>query len=107
MIEMFRGCSSLTTIYCNDTWSCTKSDDMFRNCNLLKGAIAYDEMKWDATYANPDTGYFTRTGGTSVSTQHAVDGEQNSETCYNLTGQRLTAPQKGINIIDGKKVVIK
>ena len=26
---------------------------------------------------------------------------------YNLNGQRLTAPQKGINIIDGKKVLVK
>ena len=28
-----------------------------------------------------------------------------SDTIYNLSGQRLTAPQKGINIINGKKVV--
>lgn len=26
---------------------------------------------------------------------------------YNLAGQRLSKPQKGINIIDGKKVVVK
>ena len=26
---------------------------------------------------------------------------------YNLRGQRLEAPQKGINIIGGKKVVVK
>jgi hypothetical protein len=26
---------------------------------------------------------------------------------YNLSGQRLSAPQKGINIINGRKVVIK
>ena len=26
---------------------------------------------------------------------------------YNLAGQRLEVPQKGINIINGKKVVIK
>ena len=26
---------------------------------------------------------------------------------YNLRGQRLTAPQKGINIIGGRKVVVK
>ena len=32
---------------------------------------------------------------------------QGSDTYYNLNGQRLTAPQKGINIINGKKVVIK
>ena len=26
---------------------------------------------------------------------------------YNLNGQRVAAPQKGLNIINGKKVVIK
>ncbi len=26
---------------------------------------------------------------------------------YNLRGQRLTAPQKGINIVGAKKVVVK
>ena len=30
-----------------------------------------------------------------------------SDTYYNLNGQRLSAPQKGINIVNGKKVVIK
>ena len=29
------------------------------------------------------------------------------QTIYNLAGQRLTAPQKGINIINGKKVYVK
>lgn len=26
---------------------------------------------------------------------------------YNLSGQRLSAPQKGLNIINGKKVLVK
>ena len=30
-----------------------------------------------------------------------------AQAIYNLAGQRLEAPQKGINIINGKKVVIK
>ena len=29
------------------------------------------------------------------------------QTIYNLAGQRLTAPQTGINIINGKKVFVK
>lgn len=32
---------------------------------------------------------------------------QSSDTYYNLNGQRLSAPKKGINIVNGKKVVIK
>ena len=30
-----------------------------------------------------------------------------TETIYNLRGQRLSAPQKGINIVGGRKVVVK
>ena len=33
--------------------------------------------------------------------------DQGSDTYYNLNGQRLSAPKKGINIVNGKKVVIK
>ena len=38
-----------------------------------------------------------------------VDGNRGSgvESIFNLSGQRLSAPQKGINIINGRKVVIK
>ena len=60
MSSMFYGCSKLTTLYCNDTWSCQNSGLMFGSCVNLVGAIAYDAYKTDATYANPDTGYFTR-----------------------------------------------
>ncbi len=35
-----------------------------------------------------------------------IDNDANAPI-YNLRGQRLTAPQKGINIIGGKKVVVK
>ena len=38
------------------------------------------------------------------------DGESSENTVqgiFNLAGQRLSAPQKGVNIINGKKVVIK
>ena len=37
----------------------------------------------------------------------AADGTDGSKTIYNVSGQRLNAPQKGINIINGKKVIIK
>ena len=42
---------------------------------------------------------------TAVNSIHNV--ESNKHNVYNLNGQRITAPQKGLNIIDGKKVVIK
>ena len=30
-----------------------------------------------------------------------------SHLIYNMAGQRLNAPQKGLNIVGGKKVIIK
>ena len=60
MSWMFAGCSALTTIYCPNTWQCNKSEDMFYNCTKLKGAVAYDDSKTDATMANPTNGYFTK-----------------------------------------------
>ena len=59
MTGMFNSCSELTTIYCDDTWSCDISEDMFSACTKLKGAIAYDPEKTNASWANPVSGYFT------------------------------------------------
>jgi len=43
-----------------------------------------------------------------VKTDDSHDGrDSRAEGIFNLNGQRLTAPRKGINIINGRKVVIK
>jgi hypothetical protein len=42
---------------------------------------------------------------TGISGIH-IDGNTNV-SIYNLSGLRLAAPQKGINIVDRKKVIIK
>ena len=60
MSSMFHYCSKLTTIYCNDTWTCNKSNKMFVACPKLKGAVSYDESKTNVAMANPNTGYFTK-----------------------------------------------
>ena len=60
MIFMFQYCSQLTNIFSNKTWNCEESEDMFRGCTSLKGAVAYDESKTDVRMANPETGYFTK-----------------------------------------------
>ena len=56
---MFNNCYNLTTIYCNDSWNCSSSYNMFYKCYKLVGEIQYDESKIDGVYANPETGYFT------------------------------------------------
>jgi len=42
------------------------------------------------------------TGITNVQNEH-----QASSSIYNLQGQQLHAPQRGINIVDGKKIIVK
>lgn len=55
---MFKGCTSLTKIYCNRDLSNVlnkeNSEDMFKDCNSLTN-IATDNV-YDCTYAYPDDG---------------------------------------------------
>ena len=51
-----------------------------------------------------DLNYNIGSTGISTITTDAID---RNTPIYNLRGQRLAAPQKGINIINGKKVVVK
>ena len=58
--NMFNGCSALTTIICYKTWNISQSNDMFKNCTNLVGAVPYDASQVDGSMANPETGYFTK-----------------------------------------------
>ena len=79
--RLFSSCNKLSTIYCDDTWSCASSQDMFYGCTSLKGAIPYSSNKLNADYANPVTGYFTnlpdtfdiKIAGTSVTSINCND----------------------------------
>ena len=44
---------------------------------------------------------------TSIRTINVNLETQNDGAIYNLQGQRLNAPRKGINIINGRKVIVK
>ncbi|MBR4128027.1 MAG: hypothetical protein IKT92_00965, partial [Bacteroidaceae bacterium] len=39
--------------------------------------------------------------------QGTLNSQQQSSTIYSVAGKRLSAPQRGINIIDQKKVLVK
>lgn len=52
--------------------------------------------------------YVVSINGTTTGIEEVTTDSDASDTpVYNLRGQRLTAPQKGINIIGGKKLVVK
>ena len=63
MDDMFGGCSEMTNIYSGSaSWNTSASSSrMFLNCHKLVGAISYSESKVTNAYANPTTGYFTKT----------------------------------------------
>lgn len=96
MNGMFHGDGSLTTIYCNDTWSCDYSHGMFTDCTSLRGAIMYDENKIDAKYANPDTGYFTRKAASPSTVGDANgDGQVNTEDIVEVVNTIVGSPSVG------------
>ncbi len=111
MDRMFSYCAELTTIYCNADWNRKGLDsyEMFINCAKLKGAVAYDESRTDATMANPTTGYFTKKGATAIQQPVAGDVAARKQDIYNLNGVRmgndLDRLPKGVYIVNGKKVV--
>ena len=110
MKHMFSDCAQLTTIVCDDAWSCPDSKKMFDDCTKLKGAAEYDESMTDAAMANPETGYFTRVGASSVSEVNA-DTESGATGTYNMLGVKmhddLQSLSAGIYIVNGKKVIVK
>ena len=60
VIAMFSFCESMITIYCNSSWSCGDSEDMFLGCNSLRGAATNVGNSFDVSMANPEGGYFTK-----------------------------------------------
>ena len=108
MDGMFEGCSGLKTILNPNIWRCEKSQDMFKGCTQLNGAVKYDASKVDATMANPETGYFSRKLPTAIG--RVVFDDNNATQIYNLQGKRVNGNQRhlpaGFYIVNGKKVYL-
>ena len=67
MDSMFGYCTNLATIYVGEnfvTTNASSSNNMFYNCQLLKGALPkYNANKTDRRFANYMTGYFSKLVG--------------------------------------------
>ncbi len=92
--EMFKGCTSLKTIYCSDDLDDTRifpslsGKDMFADCTSLVGGkgAKYDASYTDKTCANPwSDGYFT-----VVDEIYAFLSKGTFYVCYD--GKRLNTP---------------
>ena len=108
MSYMFSGCSGLKTILNPNIWRCEQSQNMFKGCTQLKGAVKYDASKLDVTMANPTTGYFSRKLPTAIG--RVVFDDNNATQIYNLQGKRVNGNQRhlpaGFYIVNGKKVYL-
>lgn len=107
---MFAECPALTTIYSNSTWRCMRSDEMFKGCVKLKGAVEYNPAQVDVSMANPEYGYFKKKTSTGIETIQQLPADT-YQPIYNLQGVRMNqtweALPKGVYIVGGKKVVKK
>ena len=106
MRYMFTDCSNLTTINCTNTWKEVASDDMFKACEKLKGAVNYDATKTTAAMANPENGYFT---GKTTAVNSVSQGEFGAQSIYTLQGKRVKGAWQhlpaGVYVVNGKKVI--
>ena len=86
MKSMFRYCTNLATIYVGENFVTTNarySDNMFDNCQLLKGALPeYKVNKTDCRFANYKTGYFSKLVGKNGNDKIGAAGEPLA--AYNL-----------------------
>ena len=115
MDSVFYNCSALSTIFAGDGWTTekvTKDEEMFFGCTSLVGGngTTYDPAHIGHEYARIDIegapGYLTDKthSGINVITRGRRTG---ASTYYNLRGQRLVAPHRGLNIVGGKKVLVQ
>lgn len=119
MDNMFTHCYALTTIYVGDwnTDNVRYDSEIFTHCSKLVGGAGtrYDEKHTDKEYARIDggpsaPGYFTDIKTKALGIKDVTKSKMTEfhTPIYNLQGQQLTsAPQKGIYIQNGKKVIIK
>ena len=71
----------------------------------------YNDSNVDYQYAHIDEGesnpgYFTDIEDKTTKISNLKPTKQNKEKIYSIQGQALSKPQKGINIINNKKVLI-
>ena len=79
MDSMFGYCTNLATIYVGEnfvTTNASSSNNMFYNCQLLKGALPeYKDTKTSSDYANYVDGYFTKLVGMNGGEKIGAVGE--------------------------------
>lgn len=120
MVRMFTNCTNLCIVYVSEDWSTesvTDSSWMFWDVGKLVGG---EGTKCDGIGINPidhryarldkkseeSPGYFTYKPSSSINSI-LMDGDENAGY-YSLDGKWYNNfPRKGINIINGKKIIVR
>ena len=94
MDSMFGYCTNLATIYVGDnfvTTNASSSNNMFNNCQLLKGALPeYNANKTNHKFANYKTGYFSKLVGKNGNDKIGAAGNLLQRTISLLTTTRTS-----------------
>lgn len=69
--------------------------------------LIHDVYHFKAAIGTYNERFAIKIGNNTTCVLHIEDNKENKKDIYNLNGQKLQTPQKGINIINNKKVIVK
>ncbi len=93
------------------TYTISAPRNGFRNIVLMDNEtgtetdLANGNYTFNADQGTNDNRFTLRVGGVVITGVQAVTAESGQEQYYNLQGQRIAAPQKGLYIVNGKKIM--
>ena len=105
----FYGCTSLTLLYSLNTTVPYISDHNFANKQYVTTTVFVPQDALEAYQNAEDSKNFWNLQGfdpTGIK-DGIKDGVSGSDRCYDLRGNRLYAPKRGINIINVEKVIVR
>lgn len=106
----FYDCGGLTEVYSfNPTPPSCKFDNTFYN-DIYQKATLYVPEEALTAYKNADSWkYFQNIKSIESTGINGIEADGNGKrnVYYDLNGHRFSAPRKGLNIINGKKVIVK
>lgn len=109
MLNIFSRCSSLSTVYIFAPSLETYGFFAFaynadgRKIFVPENSLSTYKEGWP-DYADS---IFPMDDNAGIEEGVKIDTFMKGETNYSLSGQRLSTPKKGVNIIGGKKVIVK
>ena len=102
----FQNCTGLKEIYCNPVKTPEVFAKSFNNLNVGNILLFVQDEAYQAYKNHEVWGLFWVESPTGINENHLTE-DLGQQLVYDLNGRRRSAPQKGLNIIGGKKVVMK